>query len=233
MMQNQVGMDDALPDAKNPAGLHFRFSRINDVVLQSGHFVRYRAYVAGAHEDRVYSLALVNIGSDAQVVADQVYVNAKGLLMSHKPRSDQENSDTVESTDEYDLSVQAARGEPVRFVLVANDQSLLVPGTLVPYPIEGTDRKCRLELRLGMPDGEAVLVYVDGLPPNSEVPFEATSGGTMRPGKLSSNAKGHAATVELPYVEGQEAGMLEVKLATKACTTSAEIAWGKGTYHPE
>jgi hypothetical protein len=233
MLQRQVGMDDDLPGAKNPSGLHFRFSRINDVVLQSGHFTRYRAYVAGAREDLVYSLALLTIGADAQIVANQVYVNAKGLLMTHKPRPDQENSDSVDSADEYDLSVQVAKGEPVRFLLVASDQSLIVPGTIVPYPIESMDRKCRLELRLGMQDGEAVLIYADGLPPKSEVPFEETSGGTMRPGKLTTNAKGHGAAVDLPFVEGQEAGILLIKLATKGCSVSAEIPWGKGTYHPE
>lgn len=232
MLQNQAAMDDAAPDARNPSGLHFRFSKINDVVLESGHFVRYRAYVAGAREDKVYSLALVSIGSDAQVVASQVYVNAKGLLMMHKPRPEQENSDTVDISDEYDLSVQAAKGEPVRFALVANDQSLLVPGTLVPYPIESSDRKCRLELRLGMQDGEAVLVYADGLPAKTDVPFEATSGGTMKMGKFSANAKGHAATVEFPYMQGQDGGILSVKVATKGCKVEAGIPWGKGTYHP-
>jgi hypothetical protein len=138
----------------------------------------------------------------------------------------------VDGADEYDLSVQVAKGEPVRFLLVANDLSLQVPGTVVPFPIEASNRKCRLELRLGMPDGEAVLVYADGLPAKTDVPFEATSGSVMKPGKLSTNAKGHAATVDFPFVAGQEAGILDVKIATKGCSVSAEIAWGKGTYHP-
>jgi hypothetical protein len=225
-------MDDALPDEKNPSGLHFKFSKIDEATLPQGHFLRYRAYVFGAPESKKFALAVWKIGSDLQMLPGDVYVNAKGLLMVHKPRPDQENKDSVESEDELDLAVQAARGEPVRFVLASTDEKLLVPGTLVPFPIESKTGNCRLEIRLALPDAEAVLVYADGLPPNTEVPLEAVSADEPETSKFSVNAQGHAATIDMPFVEGKESGTLKVSVSTKGCSTSVEVPWGKGTYHP-
>jgi hypothetical protein len=166
------------------------------------------------------------------VIADEVYVNAKGLLMVHKPRPEQEDKDIVEDADEIDLATSAARGEPVRFVLASADGAVLIPGTVVLYPIESKDGTCKLEVRLGLPDGEAVLIYADGLPPKSEVPIQLASAGEAEAGKFSVNASGHAATIDLPYVDGKDSGTLKVTLATKGCSTSVEIPWGKGSYHP-
>jgi hypothetical protein len=235
-IQQQVGMDDNLPGEKNPSGLRFRFSKINEEAFvlsgAQGHYVRFRAYVAGARENQKYMLATWKIGAEIEVVYDQAYVNRKGLLMAHKPRPDQEDKDSVESDDELDLAIQAAKGEPVRLLLATADGKFMVPGTIVPYPIESKDGNCRLEARLALPDAEAVLIYADGLPPNTEVPLQSVSAGESEPGKLTVNAQGHAVTIDLPYVEGKDSGVLKASIATKGCSVSVEIPWGKGSYHP-
>jgi len=232
ILGQQVGMDDALPDEKNPDGLHFQFSKIDESTQAQGHFVRYRAYVAGAAEKKKYALAIWKIDSEPQIIADEVYVNAKGLLMANKPRSDQESSSSVDSDDEIDLAIQAARGEPVRFVLATADHKTLIPGTVVPYPIESNGGSCRLEVRLATKDGQAVLIYADGLPPNKEVSFQSISAEQPETAKFTANAHGHAATIDLPYVDGKDSGVLKLTLALEGCNASVEIPWGKGSYHP-
>jgi hypothetical protein len=161
-----------------------------------------------------------------------VYVNAKGLLMVNKPRPDQENKDSVDSDDEDDFSIQAARGEPVRYLLFTPDMKFSVPGTIVPYPIEAKHGNCRLEARFTKPDGIAVLIYADGLPASSDVPFQSFSGDESHAGSFRTNASGHAAAIVLPNAAGKDAGVLKVSIATKECSVSAEIPWGKGSYHP-
>jgi len=153
-------------------------------------------------------------------------------LMTKKPRPDQENVDSVDGEDEVDFSVQAARGEPLRVILATSNGSFLVPGTVVPFPILGADRKCRLEARLAMPEGEAVLIYADSLPPNADVPFQSVSEGEVHTGMLHTNALGHAANIDLPYVTGKDAGVLKFSVRAKECSASVGINWGKGTYHP-
>jgi hypothetical protein len=231
-LQRQVGFDDHLPNERNPAGLHIQFSKIGESNVEQGHFSIYKAYVPGASENQKYLLAVWRIGFDPQVLPGDVYVNTKGLLMVNKPRPDQENKDSVEGGDEDDFSIQAARGEPVRYLLFTLDMDFSVPGTVVPYPVEAKHGNCRLEARLTKPDGIAVLVYADGLPADSNVPYQSISGNESHPGSFHTNGSGHAAAIVLPTAAGKDAGVLKVSIAAKECSVSVEIPWGKGSYHP-
>lgn len=236
MLNAQVGWDDALPGEHNPAGLRMNFAKIDsEAFLQNnavGHFVRYRVLVPGAPQKPVYALAQWKIGGKIQVAYNQVYVNAKGLLMLHRPQPDQQDKDALDPADELDLSLQTAAGEPVRYALTSSESNLIVPGTVVPNPIEKKDGACRLEARLAMPGAEGVVIYADGLEPGTDVPFQAISEGEAHPGSFHTNAHGHAATVNLPYVKGKSNGVLQVSIASKGCSVSIEIPWGKGSYKP-
>lgn len=231
-IERQIGWDDNMPSEVNPKGMQFQFAKIGDLNISQGHFVNYRVYVRGADENKKYSVGIWKVGAEMQILPTDVYVNAKGLLMDHKPRPDQENRDSVEEDDELDLALQAARGEPIRVILATADGKFMVPGTVVPFPIESKDKGCRLEIRLGSPDAETILIYADGLPPNTDVPFQSESAGEVTQAKFSVNANGHAATADLPYVEGKNSGIVKETLTTKDCSVSAEIPWGKGSYHP-
>jgi hypothetical protein len=237
MLNLQVGWDDAVRSAQNPSSLRMSFTLIDtDAFVSSNlvhHVVRYRAFAPGAPADQVYSLSSWKIGSEVQTIYDQVYVNAKGLLMLHKPRPDQQDKDAVDTQDGIELSLETARGEPVRYVLTTADGKLLVPGTVVPYPIESKDGSCRLEARLGMPDAEAVLLYIDGLAPKVDVPFQEISEGESHVSTFHTNARGHAAAVDLPFVANKAAGILKVSVAAKGCSAAVEIPWGKDSYHTQ
>ena len=231
-LKKQVGWDDNLPDSTNPGGLQFHFSKIGDLNIPQGHLVNYRAYVRGAAEKTKYFVGVWKVGAELQILPTDVYVNAKGLLMDHKPRPDQEDKDSVEEDDELDLAVEAARGEPIRVILVSADKKIAVPGTLVPFPIESEDKNCRLEVRLASMDGQAILIYADGLPPNTVVPFESNSAGEVVQNKFNVNAQGHAVAGDQPKVDGKDSGVVKETLSTKDCSVSVEIPWGKGSYHP-
>jgi hypothetical protein len=236
MLNAQVGWDDALPGEHNPTGLRMQFAKIgSEAFLQGktvGHFVRYRILVPGAPQEQTYALAQWKIGGQPQIAYKQVFVNAKGLVMMHQPRPEQQDKDAVEPEDELDVSLQTAAGEPVRYALTSADGKLIVPGTVVPNPIEKKSGNCSLEARLALPDAEGVLLYADGLEPNADIPFQAVSEGEAHPGSFHSNAHGHAATVDLPYVKGKTAGVLKVTIAAKSCSVAIEVPWGKGSYKP-
>jgi hypothetical protein len=232
ILQQQVGMDDHIPNVKNPAGLHIQFSKIGESNQDEGHFANYRAYVPGAPKDQTYLRAIWKIGTDPQFMPGEIYLNSQGLLMSKKPRLDEEYKAIVDPDDEVEFSFQVARGEPVRVLLTTPDGKTVIPGTIVPFPIQGRDKQCKLEARLALPEAAAVLIDADGLAPNSDIPFQTLSEGQAHSGTLHTNAHGHAARIELPYVTGKDAGNLKVTIETKECSTSVEIPWGKGSYHP-
>ncbi len=230
MLNTQVVWDSGF---NHPNGPRLRFVKVDEVTKDEGHFIRYRIYAAGVPEGTPYILSAWTIGKnldDLNVLSSSVFVNRKGLLLTRKPNSDEENRETVGQDAEYDLGVQAAEGEPLRFVLRSPDNTVLAPGTLVPFPIESADKSCRLSAMLASPDGEAVLIEGDGFAPNSEVLVMGNSAGELHQSKQSADASGHLQLVELPYVQGKDAGTLNDTITTKDCTVSISIAWGKGTY---
>ena len=232
LMQEQIGLDDDPPNERNPKGLRIQFQKIGDFPSPEGHTLRYRLLIPGAPEQQSYVLEVWRIGTEVQLTPEQVYTNAKGLVMWHAPRPDQENKDALDSKEEIEVDLKAARGEPIRYILVSPDGKLLFPGTVVPYPVESTNNKCHMEARLGFPEAEGVLVYIDGLAPGSTVPLETISGSETRSSHVIADEKGHADAVVAPMVAANNAGVAKISMTIKACSVSVEVPWGDGSYHP-
>jgi hypothetical protein len=231
-IQQQIKLDYSEPNAMNPKGLRIHFSRIGDVQLPEGHFIRYRMLVPGAPDKQSYTLAVWKIGAPIKSFGAQVYTNARGLVMPHLPHSDEEDKYSLKKDDEIEMDLRAARGEPIRYLLVTPDEKLFIPGTVVPYPIESKKGNCRLEARLGFPEGQAVLLYGDGLAPGLKFPMLSVSEGKTSTQMVTANQHGHAIAVVSPYVAGKAAGVLKISVDVTGCSASVEIPWGKGSYHP-
>jgi hypothetical protein len=231
MLQTQIVWDNGF---NHPTAPRLRFTKVDEVTRPEGHFIRYRIFASGAAEGTPYILAGWTIGkdlTDLNVLSSSVYVNRKGLLLTRKPNADEEDRDTVGQDAEYDLGVQAADGEPLRLMLRTPDNKILIPGTLIPFPIEATDKGCRLSAMLATPDGEAILIEGEGFQPNSQVLLQSNSAGERHDSQKPVDANGRVQFVDLPYVAGKGSGMLNSTISTKDCTVSITIPWGKGTYH--
>lgn len=231
MLKTQVFWDNGFD---HPTSSRLRFVKVDEVTQPGGHYIRYRIYASGVPEGTPYTLAAWTIGkdlNDLNVLSEGVYVNRKGLLLTRKPNPDEEDKDTVAPDAEYDLGLQAADGEPLRFVLRSADSKVLVPGTLIPFPIESVDKGCKLSALLAMPDAEAVLIEADGFTPNSQILLQSESAGEQHQSQKPVDAGGHVQFVDLPYAAGKEAGMLNATISTKYCTVFISVPWGKGTYH--
>lgn len=230
MLNTQVVWDNGF---NRPTGPRLRFQKVDEVTRPQGHFTRYRIYAQGVQEGVPYVLAAWTIDTgleDLHVLSDAVYVNRKGLLLTRKPNPEEEDRDTVAEDVEYDLGVQAANGEPLRLILKTVDNKVMVPGTLVPFPVESKDKNCKLSAMLAEPEGEAILISGEGFPPNSEVIVQGNSAGEPKQSRKPVDASGHIQFVELPYVQGKDTGMLDDTISTKDCTVSVTIPWGKGTF---
>jgi hypothetical protein len=231
-MQQQIGLDNAPANERNPQGLRIQFQKIAELQLPEGRTVRYRLLIPGAPEKQSYTLAVWRIGVPVQYTPEQVYTNAKGLVMWHLPRPNQENKDSLDRADEIEVDLRAARGEPIRYMLASPDGKLFFPGTIVPYPIENKDKNCRMEARLGFPEAEGVLVYVDGLAPGAAVLLQTVSQGEAHASQLIADARGHAVAVVAPSVAGTNVGVVRISVSIPACSVWVEIPWGQGSYRP-
>jgi hypothetical protein len=232
LLQEQIGLDSDLPNERNPKGLRIQFQKIGDFQPAEGHTVRYRLLIPGAPEHQSYFLEVWRIGTEVQVTPQQVYTNAKGLVMWHAPRPDEEKKDSLGSKEEIEVDLRASRGEPIRYILVSPDGKFLFPGTVVPYPVESTNNNCHMEARLGFPDADGILVYIDGLTPNSAVPLQVDSGSGTQSPHVIADEKGHAVAVVAPMVPGNNAGVAKISMVIKACSVRVEIPWGDGSYRP-
>jgi len=232
LLRRQIGLDNAAPNQTNPQGLRIQFQKVESAHLADAHAVRYRLLVPGAPESETYTLAVWRIGTQVAYTPGQIYTNARGLLMWHLPKRKQQDKDSLSSADEVEVELKAARGEPVRYMLANADGKLFIPGTIVPYPLESRQGNCRLEARLGMPDGQGLLVYIDGLAPGAAVPLESESQGEKHAPAVTADAKGHAVALVDPTIAGTNAGVVKISVATKGCSVSVEVPWGEGSYHP-
>jgi hypothetical protein len=230
VLRQQIGLDNDAPNERNPKGLRIQFQKIEDVQLADGHSGRYRLLVPGAPEKQSYTLAVWRIGAEVKYTPGQVYTNAKGLMMWHLPSSDQEQKESLESADEVEVDLKAARGEPIRYMLASQDGKLFFPGTVVPYPVVSENGKCRLEARLGFPEAEGVLVYAQGLTPGGFVPLQTETEGETHNPTMTVDTKGNAVAIVAPYVAGKSKGVVKISVALPGCSLGVEVPWGEESY---
>ena len=228
MVNSQVQWDAGLSDSKRP---HLEFAKLDRT---DGALTFFRIFAHGVSEGAPYSLAIWKIGTpiqNLQVMSSPAYVNRKGLLMTRKPTADEENIESATEGLEFDVGIQAANGEPIRFALRSKDSKVFAAGTLIPYPIESSDKGCRLSVLLSSPEAEIVLVTADGFAPNTDLEVKGDSAGELKESKHKTDANGHVEFAELPYVVAKEAGVLADTIETPDCSVSVQVPWGKGSYH--
>jgi len=233
LLQGMTNWDHAPAMPLNPQGLHLRFAQFDKRKTANDNAVVYRAYASGAPTGQRYSLVSWTVGEPLQSVVAEVWLNERGLLMCSKPTSEQQNADSVSEHDEINLVIQAGKGEPKRFALVSEDQKLLVPGTLVPYPIEAKDKACSVQALLASPHGEAFLLQGSGFPRQTTVNVESISAGERQTGNFQSSVTGELTATVFPFVEGKDSGVAEVHLSTPDCKLDLKLPWGKDSYHIE
>ena len=131
------------------------------------------------------------------------------------------------------FSVQAARGEPKRFVLISDDKKAKSLGTVVAFPIIGKDAGCSLEVLLGTPDGQIVMVKGSGFAPNTSVPISSDSAGEVVNGVWKIDEKGNLMSSVFPQVRGKTSGETTIVVKAPGCSPKVTFRWGKDSYHAE
>jgi hypothetical protein len=237
LLKRQANWDEAEPGTTNPMGLRLRFVKIDEPAKAGAPAeTRYRVFADGAPENKVFSIGSWkvskeflldsnNIYADAGVAGSHdIYVNAQGLLMLHRPKPDERR--VIKTADELDVTPVTGNGEPMRYLLDSLDEELQIVGTLVPHPITSEDQGCKIEARIAQPDTTAVLIIVDGFEPRSKVPVVLESEHEVVHDTLIADANGHAVIAGFPYIPGKTQGTLKATAEGLTCLPSVEIPWG-------
>ncbi|MGD0831106.1 MAG: hypothetical protein ABR907_09200 [Terracidiphilus sp.] len=208
----------------NPSGLHLRFEKIDEPALAGG-AVRYRIFAEGAPENKVYAFDTWTIYKPISADSRNIYVNGQGLLMTHRPKPEQESSIRA-GDDEFDVQLTPVSAEPVRFELNSMDGQLKVFGTVVPEPVMQDDQGCRIEARIAQPNASAVLIVADGFPAKTKIPLVLQSEGGTLSETLITDADGHATMGVFPFLKGMTHGILKASAEGPGCLPFVVLPWG-------
>ncbi|MFP5230556.1 MAG: hypothetical protein ACLGXA_23305 [Acidobacteriota bacterium] len=154
---------------------------------------------------------------------------------------------TMKADQPVQIETTAAQGEAIRVALVTSDRKRAAETSAIPFPIENTDKGCKLSVVLSVKDAGLVLVDGEGFPPNMALKLDASTGTTMHELHAQSNAKGQITIPLLTGEQKRQSGTTTVKFAginrqptldtpkeeaTPApdCAPAVSYAWGDGSY---
>jgi hypothetical protein len=225
MLWREARWDNGELRVGDSQGLNLRFIKIDDQVTQNGSFTRYRVFAAGAPENKVYAWRFWKDDDEPKTAPEDIYVNARGLLMTRKPLPEEESSVQVPG-GEFDITPEAHPGEPFRYDILSRDNQFSIPGTLVPLPVSAEDRGCRLEARTALPRALAVLFVSNGLPMESKIPLVVESEGSTTTLQMVTDSAGQAIVAAFPSVPGKTQGILRATMEGPDCLPSVSLPWG-------
>jgi hypothetical protein len=220
----QARWDNGNLSIGNEQRLRLRFVKVDDRVTPTRTLTRYRVFAEGAPENKVYAW---RVWADQTFKSDpeDIYVNARGLLMTHRPLPQEEWSLQIPG-GEFNIMPEAESGMPHRYDICSRDNKLSIPGTLVPQPLAEQDHGCRLEVRIAQPNASAILLVADGFPLESKIPVVLESEGETANLTMDTDDGGHSIVAGFPYVPGKTQGNLKATAEGPDCLPSVTLPWG-------
>jgi hypothetical protein len=140
---------------------------------------------------------------------------------------------TIAAGSPITLTSTAAKGEAVRVALISADRKHGAAVSFVPFPIEGEDKGCHIQVIRGSKDNELVLVEGDGFKKDATYTLGTESYGDKRPLAVTINAQGRFIGAVTPWVPNHDSGDTVVYYQSSTCTPTVSFHWGKDTYKPE
>jgi hypothetical protein len=204
--------------------VHLRFEKVEETHTAQGGQIRYRVFAEGAPENKVYGLSTLEVGKVINNSEQDVYVNAQGLVMTRRPRPEEEAVSLLPGAELY-VTPKTVPGEPTRYAVASRDRDVTAFGTIVPDPVVNVDRLCRLEARIGAPGAAAVLIVADGFTPKMRLPIILESQGEVENIEVTTDHNGHAVVAGFPYIQGKTQGILKASAEGKSCLPSVQIPW--------
>jgi len=212
--------------------LTLRFVRLDDQVTPQSALTRYRVFAVGAPENKVYAWGVWQSGDRSKGVSEDIYVNARGLLMTHRPLPAEESSLQLPGA-EFEIAPEAGSAVPLRYEISSRDNEFSMPGTLVPKPVASMDQGCRLEVRIAQPNAAAVLFVADGFSSDAKIPLVLESEGQTANLVMAMDSAGHSIVAAFPFVPGKSQGILKATAEGTTCLPSVTLPWGVEAKPPQ
>lgn len=137
------------------------------------------------------------------------------------------------SDDPVNLKTTAARGEMKRLAVVSEDGKIAAFVDTVPFPIEASDKSCKLSVTRSSPLADAVVVRATGLKGNQPLTVTTRYGTAEAKEKLMSGSDGTwQELVHAPDAQ-QPSGKALISVSDGFCSVSVAYAYGPGSNQPQ
>ncbi len=134
-----------------------------------------------------------------------------------------------ERDDPINIKGQPVLGEPKRFAVVSRDGRIAGFAEAVPFPIEATDKACKLSVVRDDPLAEVVAIRVSGFTPYEMLTVTGNTDGDNTVHSPTAAPDGTWQAIVGTKVFGQDSGVATIKVAGKDCSVSVSFKWGEGS----
>ena len=187
---------------------------------------RYRLQATGIPADTVVTLVAwpVTQREPSENLRGVTFNDAGVAVCAGRPGT---CGDPAKPDDPIDIPFRPVPGEPVRLAVISQDGAVKAFAKIVPLPIQGEDKGCRVSATLLTPGAELLFVEGTGFAPNSELTMATESEGEKHDGKGKADAQGRYISAVMPYKQGLARGTVNIRLKTSACSPTVSVPWGK------
>jgi hypothetical protein len=124
------------------------------------------------------------------------------------------------------LALAASPGLPHRIGIASEDKKYKAVVLIVPTPIVGEDRGCRLEVIRAREDFSLAVIKGRGFKPNDEIHYISNSAGEKIKGSFNVTEHGEFSLGFGAGVKGKTEGDDKIEFKAQGCAPSVSYHWG-------
>jgi hypothetical protein len=205
---------------KNTVGVELGTHEAPREHTATGTVLVYNILGKGFPADKDYDLWFWIPGKKPQKGIEGVSFDKRGLVVcSGKPGA----CKGAGPEDPINIKTKALLGEPKRFAVVSRDGKIAGFAEAVPFPIEATDKKCKLTVIRQSPLAELVAVRASGFTPYEMLTVTGHLGAADSVHSPSASADGTWQAIVGTRPPGQVSGVASIKVAGKSCSVGVSF----------
>jgi len=134
--------------------------------------------------------------------------------------------------DPINIKTTAVLGEPKRMAVVSPDGKIASFAEAIPFPIEASDKNCKLSVVRMDALAETVVARGSGFTPNESLTVTTQSNDEGATTKNNAGPEGDWTSVIIGAPKGQSKGKTSISVTGQSCKVAVSFAWGVGSNHP-
>jgi len=197
---------------------------------ERGTVVLYNLIGKGFPDGVVYNLWRLIPGKSPDLLTKGVSFDKHGVLVcSGKPSY----CSGTGPDDPVNLKTTASLGEEKRLAVVSEDGKIAGFADAVPFPIEATDKSCKLSVVRMSPLANVVLASASGLKPNQTLAVSKSYGYDSTSAKYTAGSDGTWESLITTEPAMQPKGKASISISDGSCMLSVTFDYGPGSNKPQ